>query len=137
MRQAGALPDTTVLARYRKTRRLYEGAGRLETHTFLMQLLITICARGGSKGIPGKNIRLLNEKPLIAYSIETAKRFASGKSATIALSTDSEAIKAVAAEAGLPTNYTRPADLANDAAGKIPVLKHLLEFEERQWGKSF
>ena len=53
-----------------------------------MNILISICARGGSKGIPGKNIKLLNGKPLIAYTIDVAKRFSAFYSADIALSTD-------------------------------------------------
>lgn len=99
-----------------------------------MKLLITICARGGSKGIPGKNIRLLNNKPLIAYSIETAKQFALGKNAVIELSTDSREIKEVAGKTGLVTDYTRPEKLATDTAGKIEVLKDILEFSEKKKG---
>mgnify|MGYP000028363472 CR=1 FL=1 len=58
-----------------------------------MNILITICARGGSKGIPGKNIKLLKGKPLIGYTIDVAKRFAAGMgNTTIALSTDSDEI---------------------------------------------
>lgn len=56
-----------------------------------MNILITICARGGSKGIPGKNIKPLNDKPLIGYSIDVAKEFQTKFERTdIALSTDSE-----------------------------------------------
>lgn len=97
-----------------------------------MNLLITICARGGSKGIPGKNIRPLNGKPLIAYSIETAKKFALKYNGVTALSTDSEQIKDIAAQFGLASDYTRPAHLATDIAGKIEVLKHILEYEEEK-----
>lgn len=62
-----------------------------------MNILITICARGGSKGIPGKNIKLLNGKPLIGYTIDVAKRFAADMgNTTIALSTDSDEIIKVA-----------------------------------------
>ena len=89
-----------------------------------MELLITICARGGSKGIPGKNIRLLNGLPLISYTIKHAQKFAEGKNAVIGLSTDSEKIKKVAAEHGLLS--------ATDKAGKIETIKDLLEFEEKQ-----
>ncbi len=99
-----------------------------------MELLITICARGGSKGIPGKNIRMLHKKPLIAYSIETALRFAENKNAAIALSTDSDEIKNVAALSGLTTDYSRPEALATDTAGKTGVLKDVLEFEEKKKG---
>jgi CMP-N-acetylneuraminic acid synthetase len=97
-----------------------------------MNILITLCARGGSKGIPGKNIRSINGKPLIAYSIDTAKKFAEKHNATIALSTDSTEIIEVAKQHGLHTNYIRPADLATDTAGKIDVLKDILHYTEEQ-----
>ena len=70
-----------------------------------MKILITICARGGSKGIPGKNIKQLNGQPLIAYSINIAKEFAIRYNADIALSTDDDQIKKVAARSGLKTTY--------------------------------
>lgn len=95
------------------------------------RILITICARGGSKGIPGKNIKLLNGRPVIDYSIKHAIKFASlYNHVDIALSTDSEKIKEVAAKCGLKSNYTRPEHLANDTVGKIDVLKHVLNYEE-------
>ena len=62
-----------------------------------INLLITLCARGGSKGIPGKNIKLLNGLPLISYSIKSAKEFGGRYNAQIALSTDDDQIKKVAA----------------------------------------
>ena len=95
-----------------------------------MKYLITICARGGSKGIPGKNIKMLNGLPLIAYTIKFAKSLQEKIPADIGLSTDSDEIISVAAEYGLPTQYKRPAELAGDSAGKIDTIKHLLEFEE-------
>jgi CMP-N,N'-diacetyllegionaminic acid synthase len=58
-----------------------------------MKILITICARGGSKGIPGKNIKLLNGIHLIAYTIQVAKRFSELYCADILLSTDDDEIK--------------------------------------------
>lgn len=102
-----------------------------------MNILITLCARGGSKGIPGKNIRYINGKPLIAYSIQTAFAFAEKHSATITLSTDSQEIIDVAKQYGLNTNYIRPSALATDTAGKIDVLDHLLHFTENQENKQF
>lgn len=95
-----------------------------------MNILITICARGGSKGIPGKNIKTIGGQPLIAYTIGHAKAFAKTHHADIGLSTDSEAIKQVAAQYGIETAYLRPEILATDGAGKIPVLDHLLRYEE-------
>ena len=97
-----------------------------------MNILITICARGGSKGIPGKNIRPLNGKPLIAYTIDTAKKFAAGKNCVIALSTDADEIIAVAAEYGLRSDYRRPDELATDAIGKMPVIVDLMRYEEEK-----
>ena len=103
-----------------------------------MNVLITLCARGGSKGIPGKNIRPLNGKPLIAYSIETAKRYAKTlPHAHLALSTDSEQIALVANDAGLETTYRRPPELASDTAGKIATIADLLVYEEGRLKKSF
>lgn len=98
-----------------------------------MKILITICARGGSKGIPGKNIKPLSGKPLIAYTIDLAKQFAAKFPETaIALSTDSKEIKEIAAQCGLPSNYTRPESLADDTAGKIDVISDILRFCEQE-----
>jgi CMP-N,N'-diacetyllegionaminic acid synthase len=93
-----------------------------------MKNLITICARGGSKGIPKKNIKLLNNIPLIAYSIELANQFAIDWNADIVLSTDDEEIKNVAEQYGLETKYIRPKFLAQDKTGKIETLKHVIDF---------
>ena len=98
-----------------------------------MTTLITICARGGSKGIPGKNVRPLNGIPLLHYSIEVARRYAVANSGTaVALSTDDTQIKAVAAAAGLTSSYTRPDELSGDKVGKVDVLYDLLEYEEQR-----
>jgi CMP-N-acetylneuraminic acid synthetase len=95
-----------------------------------MKILITICARGGSKGIPGKNVRILNGKPLIAYSINVAKEFCRKHDAVMALSTDSDEIKHAASDFGLLTDYSRPEELSTDTAGKIGTIKDLLHHEE-------
>jgi CMP-N-acetylneuraminic acid synthetase len=95
-----------------------------------MRILITICARGGSKGIPGKNIKLLNGKPLIAYSIEIANKFSNIYNCDIVLSTDSITIKNVAAEYGLNSKYERPIELSLDETGKIETLKHVIRYQE-------
>lgn len=96
------------------------------------KILITICARGGSKGIPGKNIKPIHGIPLIGYTINLAKRFSAFHDTTIALSTDSEEIKRVAGSFGVETNYERPAEYAGDSVGKIETIKHLLDFEQKQ-----
>ena len=102
-----------------------------------MELLITLCARGGSKGIPGKNIRMINGQPLIALSINIAKSFASKYIADIALSTDSEEIKNTAGLFGISTNYERPLALSGDSAGKLDTILDLLRFEELQRNKKY
>lgn len=102
-----------------------------------MDILITLCARGGSKGIPGKNIRHLAGKPLIAYSINAAKEFAKYYHCSIALSTDDPKIREIAAEYGIVTDYIRPAELATDDAGKIDTIRSLLLHEESVANKRF
>jgi CMP-N,N'-diacetyllegionaminic acid synthase len=97
-----------------------------------MNILITLCARGGSKGIPGKNIKPLNGKPLIAYSIECAQKFAADYNATITISTDDTEIKRAAEKYGINTPYVRPIHLATDSAGKIETIEDILNYEEQQ-----
>jgi len=96
-----------------------------------MKVLITICARGGSKGIPGKNIKLLNGKPLIYYTIQVAQQFQKTfKGVAIVLSTDSEEILKVAEDCGLKSDYRRPDYLAGDTTGKIDAIKDVLVWKE-------
>jgi CMP-N,N'-diacetyllegionaminic acid synthase len=102
-----------------------------------MEILITLCARGGSKGIPRKNVRLINGQPVIDLSIQVAKSFATKYNADIALSTDDNEIRNVAANLGVATNYARPEYLATDQAGKIETITHLLSFEEKERGKKY
>lgn len=102
-----------------------------------MEILITLCARGGSKGIPGKNIRLINGKPLIAYSIAHANAFATIHKADISLSTDSIEIKEVAKKLGLETNYIRPDSISLDVTGKMETILHLLNYEESKRHKKY
>ena len=102
-----------------------------------MKILITICARGGSKGIPGKNIKPINGIPLIAYSIKTALEFADIYNADVALSTDDILIKNTAGKHGLSSKYIRPYHLSTDTAGKIAVIKDILAFEEMRKGLSY
>ncbi|WMJ72893.1 acylneuraminate cytidylyltransferase family protein [Cytophagaceae bacterium ABcell3] len=88
--------------------------------------LFLIPARGGSKGVPGKNIKLLNGVPLIHISIDLARAFSDDSH--ICVSTDSEEIKHVVEEAGLKVPFTRPLALASDNAGMHEVLLHALEY---------
>lgn len=102
-----------------------------------MSILITICARGGSKGIPGKNIKDLAGKPLIVHTIDVAKKFSAAQDAVISLSTDSDEIMTVARAAGIETDYKRPENLATDTAGKMGAIVDLLDFEEKKRGSTF
>lgn len=97
-----------------------------------MKGLVTICARGGSKGIPGKNIKPINGKPLIAYSIEVANQLSANFDIDIVLSTDSDEIKNVVKTLNLPidTSYTRPDFLASDTAGKLNAITDAKNYSE-------
>lgn len=88
--------------------------------------LAIIPARGGSKRIPRKNIRDFCGKPILAYSIEAAR--SSGCFERIIVSTDDPEIAAVARQLGAETPFVRPAELASDVAGTIPVIKHAIEW---------
>jgi CMP-N,N'-diacetyllegionaminic acid synthase len=92
--------------------------------------LVVIPARGGSKSIPRKNIKFLNGKPLIQYTLETARAlFADSQ---ICLSTDDQEIKSVVENLGLSVPFIRPDHLASDTAGTYEVLLHALEFYENK-----
>jgi len=87
--------------------------------------IVSICARGGSQGVPGKNIRPLLGKPLIVYTIEQA--LACPGVDGIYVSTDSPEIAEIARAAGAEVPFLRPAELATSSAPKIPVIQHLVE----------
>jgi len=87
-----------------------------------MKVLGVITARGGSKGIPGKNLKLLAGKPLLAYSIEAAQQ--SGAFDRLILSTDDPAIAEAARSLGCDVPFMRPADLALDVTPHLPVMIH-------------
>ena len=91
-------------------------------------MMIVIPARGGSKGIPGKNIRMLADKPLIQYTVDAARRLVPDDQ--IIVSTDSPEIKRVVEGLGLQVPFLRPAELATDTAGTYDVLLHALDFYE-------
>ena len=100
-----------------------------------MKRLCTICARGGSKGVKGKNLKVLLGKPLIAHSIDQAR--ASGLFDLIAVSSDSDEILAVAQDCGADLLVKRPDELATDQAAKLPVIRHCVAEVERLTGDSF
>lgn len=96
-------------------------------------ILATICCRGGSKGVPDKNIKLLNGIPLIVHSIRQALQ--STLIDDLIISTDDERIASIAIEAGGKVPFKRPSDLASDTSSKWPVFIHALEFYENELGK--
>jgi len=95
----------------------------------MARVIATICARGGSKGLPGKNLRPLGDKPLIVHTIEQA--LACRAIEGVFVSTDDERIADVAQRAGAQAPYLRPAELATDEAPKLPVIEHLVAHLER------
>lgn len=94
-----------------------------------MTPLYIIPARGGSKGIPKKNIKNLGGKPLIAYSIDTARALATDEEHII-ISTDNEEIAAIARSCGAKVDYMRPAVLATDTAGSREVMLDAMNWAE-------
>jgi CMP-N-acetylneuraminic acid synthetase len=91
----------------------------------LENILGLVLARGGSKGIPKKNIRPLGGKPLILWTVEAA--LAAARLSRVVVSSDSEEILAIARTAGAETPFVRPAALAADDTPALPVVKHAVE----------
>jgi CMP-N-acetylneuraminic acid synthetase len=89
-----------------------------------------IPARGGSKGIPRKNVKRLNGKPLIGYIIETALKV--DEIDRVIVSTEDPEIVAVAKEFGAEVPFMRPEELAGDEIGTLPVLQHAINYLEKK-----
>ncbi|MBU0532277.1 acylneuraminate cytidylyltransferase family protein [Candidatus Micrarchaeota archaeon] len=100
-----------------------------------MNILITICARGGSKGVPKKNLLKLDGKSLLELAI--TKGLALKESIDVIVSTDNNEIADVARKAGAKVPFMRPANLAIDTAPKFPVLKHALKESEKIFNKRY
>jgi len=98
----------------------------------MMEILALIPARGGSKGIPRKNIRKFAGYPLIAWSIAAAKQ--SERVTRVIVSTEDEEIASVAREYGAETPFLRPAELAQDKTTDLPVFEHALQWLEENEG---
>ena len=98
-------------------------------------MLAIIPARGGSKGLPGKNIKLLNGKPLIAYTIEAA--LASEKISKVIISTDDEEIAAVCRNYDVEIPFMRPKELAGDDTLIVDTYLYTLERINREQGTAF
>lgn len=95
-----------------------------------MKILAIIPARGGSKGVPGKNIKLLNGKPLLAYTSEIALQ--SKYLTEVIVSTEDEQIIEVAKNLGIKVPFIRPAALSQDNTPTIDVIIHALQWYENQ-----
>lgn len=95
-----------------------------------MKILVVIPARGGSKGIPHKNIKPLAGKPLIHYTIDVARQIVADED--ICVSTDDSEIIQCVEDYGLKVPFVRPEELATDTAGTYEVLLHALDFYEQQ-----
>lgn len=92
----------------------------------MKRILFVIPARGGSKGIPGKNIKPMGGLPLICHSIDTARKFVEDKD--ICVTTDSDEIIDVVKQYGMEVPFKRPDYLATDTASSYDVLIHALDF---------
>ncbi len=91
-----------------------------------LRVLGVITARGGSKGIPGKNIRLLLGKPLLQYTAEAA--LSARRLSRVILSTDDDDIAEVGRQSGLEVPFRRPAELSRDDTPSIPVVQHAVQW---------
>lgn len=98
----------------------------LQIDEFKMNAVAFIFARGGSKGLPGKNLRLLCGKPMIAWSIEHAKSIK--RIRRVIVSTDLEEIASVAREFGAETPFMRPSELARDDSPEWLAWRHALNY---------
>ena len=95
-----------------------------------MNILGIIPARGGSKGIQGKNIKLLKGRPLLYYTIDAVKE--SKLLAKTILSTDDQAIAKIAEEGGLEVPFMRPKSLGKDNTPTLAVLQHALKYFDKE-----
>lgn len=96
-----------------------------------MRIFAFVFARGGSKGLPGKNIRPLRGKPLLCYSLDTAKQLSEIEQ--IFVSTDDADIAAVAQQAGVHV-IDRPAELATDSSSEFLSWQHAVHWAQERFG---
>src|SRR6185437_14870756 len=123
------VPAARRVDRRRTAGRAAKGARRR------MKRICTICARGGSKGVPNKNLRVVAGKPLLVHTIEHA--VAAGLFDVVAVSSDSSAILEAAASFGVTELVERPAALATDTAAKVPAIRHAVAAVEARLGLRF
>lgn len=98
-----------------------------------VKILCTICARAGSKGVANKNLRQINSKPLIVYSIEQA--LATKLFDQIVVSSDSAEIRDVSLANGATFAVERPTEMASDTAPKLPAIRHCAQTAEKKFGE--
>jgi len=99
------------------------------------KILCTICARGGSKGIPGKNKKIISGKALIAYTIEVAKEC--NYIDDYIISTDDEDIIKIANKYNIPTPFKRPKYLCKSNVSRIDAVIHAVKWVEKKWKKKY
>jgi CMP-N,N'-diacetyllegionaminic acid synthase len=97
--------------------------------------LCSICARGGSKGVPNKNLKIINGKPLISYTLRQARK--SCLFEKIVVSSDSDEILEYAKNNGADLVIKRSEEMASDTAAKLPAIIHCAEETERLTGTKF
>lgn len=97
--------------------------------------ICTITVRAGSKGVPGKNLRVVAGRPLFGHSV--AQAVASGLFDEVVVSSDSEEILALAPSFGATGVVRRPAEMATDTAGKVPAIAHAVRSTEERTGRRF
>lgn len=98
-----------------------------------MTILCVIPVRGGSKGVPGKNIRPLGGQPLVAWTIQSALQ--ASEDLHVLVSTDSDEIAHVAEQHGVQVPFVRPAELAQDTTATEPVIEHALAHYREHHGE--
>ena len=108
----------------------YVNGGRRE-----LNIICTICVRKGSRGVPNKNLRKIQGKPLLAYSIDQALQ--SGQFAHVVISTDSEDLAEAARFYGAECWFLRPPELASSEAAKVPAIRHALLESERKFDEKY
>ena len=99
------------------------------------KILCTICARGGSKGIPEKNKKIISGKALIAYTIEVAKEC--NYIDDYIISTDDEDIIKIANKYNIPAPFKRPKYLCKSNVSRIDAVVHAVKWVEKNWEKNY
>tara|TARA_B100000795_G_C22769870_1_gene427407 strand:+ start:890 stop:1582 length:693 start_codon:yes stop_codon:yes gene_type:complete len=100
-----------------------------------MKYIVLICARSGSKGLPGKNIKPLNGIPLIGWSINIAKQI--NRVSRIFVTTDSQEIAEIAKEYGAEVPFMRPKELSKDSSPEWLVWRHAINYLEKHNSQTF